>query len=593
MFNIYYCRGKMAYIDNEKINQIRTSANIVDIISDYISLTAKGRNFFGVCPFHDDHSPSMSVSPDKQIYTCFSCGATGNVFTFVQNFDHISFVEAVDKVAKKVGINLGISNVNTKPKELKIEFEILNYCQKYFTNNLNTEFGINARSYLNKRGITDDLIDKFGIGLTINEKSALTKLLINKKFDLNVLLDIGLSANEKDPLDTFHNRIMFPIWDAFGQIVGFSGRIYNDENTSKYVNSRASSIFKKGEILYNYHHAKEEIRKEKSIIVVEGFMDVIRLSSVGINNVVALMGTAMTNDQVNLLKQLRTKVILCFDNDEAGMNAAITNGEQLFIHKVDVSIIKLDEEKDPDEYIIKKGKDNFVRKIENAIYYLDYRLKDLKQKINVDNTEELAQGINEMIELINKVDDAILRDLMIKNISEEFKLDEDIISLKVKKPIAQNQNQSKEVVNKYKPLKKKNRFDKASEGLIFLLIDNVKYLKQFEKKLGYFPQANYGDLLNEIRFYYERNNDINLADFMSHINDNQELNDIMKEIIIDIGDKNIENNFDEYIEIIKVQIYQKRIEKLKKELSLASDIDEKIAIAKKISEIKKGSVNNG
>lgn len=579
----------MTYIDNEQINLIRNSANIVDIINGYIVLTSKGRNFFGVCPFHDDHSPSMSVSPEKQIYTCFSCGATGNVFTFVQNFEHISFVEAVDKVATKVGINLGIKHKNDHPKENRVEFEILNYCQKYYVNNLNTEMGLNAIKYLNDRGITNELILRFGIGLSLNDQTSLSKLLKNKNFSLKTIIELGLSINDENPIDTFRNRIMFPIFDQYNQIVGYSGRIYNDEESAKYVNSKASTIFKKSEILYNYYYAKDEVRKDKYVIVVEGFMDVISLSSVGINNVVALMGTAMTKEHIELLKQLRVPVILCLDNDDAGVSATISNGEQLFNHKIETSVIKLDGAKDPDEYVRNKGKDPFLKKINNAIFYLDYRFNYLKSNTNPNNTDEIAHTVNAMIELIDKIDDLVLKELMIKKISDEYSISGEIISSKIKSQTSIIKSDRTVIIKK--PLLQKNKFEKSCEIIIYLIISNVKNLKYFEKKLGYFPHPSYGNLLNEIRNYYENNHDINLADFMTHINDKPDLAAMVSSIITLVGDEDHENNFDDYLKIVEAKIYQDRIDKLKTELNQTSDYDEKIGIMNKIAELKKGKMN--
>lgn len=574
----------MAYIDNEQINLVRNSVNIVDIISEYVVLTSKGRNFFGVCPFHDDHSPSMSVSSEKQIYTCFSCGATGNVFTFVQNYEHISFVEAVDKIAKKVGINLGIKPKNDYLKTNIIEYDILNYCQKYFVNNLNTEKGIEALKYLNNRGISNELIIKFGIGLSLSDQDALSNLLTNKNFPQKSIIELGISTNDQKPVDTFRNRIMFPIHNHYNQIVGYSGRIYNNEESAKYVNSKASLIFKKSEILYNYHNAKDEVRKEKYIIVVEGFMDVIRLASVGINSVVALMGTAMTKEHIDLLKQLRVPVILCLDNDDAGINATINNGEQLFNQKIDISVIKIEGAKDPDEYILSRGKDAFIKKIDSAVSYLDYRFNYLKSKTNPNNTEEIAEAVNEMIELLNKIDDLVLKELMIKKISDEYSLSNDIISSKIKKVEINDQVGSK--IQKQN-ITAKNKFEKSCEIIIYLIMNNVKNLKYFERKLGYFPHPEYSKLLNEIRYYYEKNHDINLADFMSHINDKSDLAKIVSDIVAFVGDEDHEKNIDDYIKIVEAKIYQDRISKLKSELNNISDYEEKIEIMKKIADLKK------
>ena len=230
----------MAIITNEEINNIRSKANIVDIIGGYLPLTQRGRNYLCVCPFHDDHSPSMSVSEEKQIYKCFSCGNTGNVFTFVENYEDVSFLEAVMIVAEKCGIDIDKSKIkNNKVQINKDEYQIMNLAEKFYQNNLKTEFGTTAMDYLNKRGINEEIIKEFGIGLSLDSNDTLYNLLLKKKYDANKLLDVGLISQNGDRYyDMFTRRITFPLWDKDGNIVGFSARIYRGEkDTSKYVNS--------------------------------------------------------------------------------------------------------------------------------------------------------------------------------------------------------------------------------------------------------------------------------------------------------------------------------------------------------------------
>ena len=231
----------MEVISNEQINNIRSSVDIVDVISSYISLTSKGKNYFGVCPFHDDHSPSMSVSQEKQIYTCFSCGATGNVFTFVSEYENINFIEAVKLLGNKIGYNLGNSKLSTKKEDASIE--IYDLACKFYQNNLNTALGKNAQNYLKERKIDKETIKKFKIGLSIS-KTSLTDYLLNKKITLNDLVSLGIS--NENGTDLFVNRIIFPLYDLQGNVVAFSGRIYNIKDPSKYINTKETKIFKKG-----------------------------------------------------------------------------------------------------------------------------------------------------------------------------------------------------------------------------------------------------------------------------------------------------------------------------------------------------------
>jgi len=285
-------------VNNDLANTIRSKVDIVDIIGERIPLIAKGKNFFCVCPFHDDSNPSMSVSREKQIYTCFSCHATGNVFTFLMNYEHIDFREALKYLGDKVGIATNGIKLTKKPTKYDKLYEAYTFALKYYQNNLNSSVGKTAKKYLLARKIDESLVKEFEIGLSLEKRDDLTKLLESKSYDLVTLNKIGLSSDNND---IYNDRIMFPLYDVSGKVVGFSGRIYKDNNQNKYLNTKETVIFKKGELLYHYHIAKEECRIKKSVIIMEGFMDVIRASSIGIKNTVALMGTALTKEQINFI----------------------------------------------------------------------------------------------------------------------------------------------------------------------------------------------------------------------------------------------------------------------------------------------------
>ena len=342
---------------NDLANTIRSKIDIVDIIGERIPLTARGKNYFCVCPFHDDSNPSMSVSREKQIYTCFSCHATGNVFTFLMNYEHIDFKETLKYLGEKVGIDTGNIHIAKKSNKYDKLYEAYKLSLKYFQNNLNSNIGKIAKKYLLDRKIDDKLIKEFEIGLSLDKRDDLTKLLTSKEYDLVTLNRIGLAT---DNYDIYNDRIMFPLYDVSGRVVGFSGRIYKDSGKNKYLNTKETEIFKKGEILYHYHIAREECRIRKSVIVMEGFMDVIRASSIDIRNTVALMGTALTKEQVNLLKRLSNNIILCLDGDDPGQHATLNIGNMLFDMGVEVKVVVLPNPDDPDSFILKNGKDRRI-----------------------------------------------------------------------------------------------------------------------------------------------------------------------------------------------------------------------------------------
>ena len=339
----------MPMLTTKEINEIRNSVDIVKIIGEFIPLTKKGRNFFGLCPFHDDHNPSMSVSTEKQIYKCFSCGASGNVINFIMDYEHKSFSEAIIYLADKAGIKI-TKDIYQPKKQEKHEplYQIYDIATKYYQNNINTSSGSKAKEYLKKRKIDDEIIKEFQIGLSLNKIDDLTKLLLKKGFTEKELVNGGIT-NKTDSgfQDVFINRIIFPLWDVTGRVIGYSGRIYTDSDMAKYINTKETDIFRKGMLLYNYHRAKDSTRKEKFVILMEGFMDVIRCYSVGIQNVIAIMGTSITNDQINLIRKLSPNVYLCFDNDDAGQAATLAIGNELEKVGIEPKIIKLSNDLDP------------------------------------------------------------------------------------------------------------------------------------------------------------------------------------------------------------------------------------------------------
>lgn len=572
----------MANLSNEELNRIRTSVNIVDVIGSNINLLKKGKNYFGICPFHDDHTPSMSVSEERQIYTCFVCGATGNVFSFLRDYENISFMEAVNKVANMSGIKID-DRINIVKRYDK-EYKIYDLALKFYKNNLKSENGKKAKIYLHNRGITDDIINEFDIGVSFNDNN-LSKLLISKNYSEKMLVDIGISNVKDDVFDIFRNRIMFPIHDPNGNPVAFSARIYNNEVESKYINTKETYIFKKGEILFNYHRARIDAKKKKSLILCEGQMDAIRIFSSGVKNVVATMGTALTKEHIKLIKKLNCKVILNMDSDKAGINAAKINGDLLKQNDIDVYVVTLSGAKDPDEYILKYGIESYKNVIEHAIKLFDFKINTFKQDKNLNNIDELNNYVNSVIDELNKTDDDILKNITINKLSEDYKLDKDLLLSKLIK----KEEPIKEIkIEKVKKIQKQNI--KAVEEILYYMMNNVKYAKIFTKELNYIPDKLYFDIEKDIQAYIILNNTINLADFISY-----EVNNGKEKIInsiVSAHNNDIEMNeeeFKNYIKIVDKWIKESKINALKIELKKVSDINRKKEIMDMITKIKRGS----
>ena len=401
------------------INEVRRKNDIVDIIGERIPLEKRGKNYFGVCPFHDDTNPSMSVSKEKQIYTCFSCHATGNVFTFLMNYEHKEFNQVLNDLASRVGITLNGFKVKKQSTKYDEWYKIYDLANKYYQNNLLSKEGEGSRNYLRNRSIDDETVKEFEIGYSLKTRDDLTKLLTAKGHSVDLLNKIGISNEDHD---IYNSRLMFPLHDLNGKVIGFSGRIITSGKQNKYLNTKETELFKKGKLLYHYHIAKEEARVKKSIIIMEGFMDIIRASTVGIKNTVATMGTALTRDHIKEIKRLSNNIILCFDGDEAGVKATLASGELFKKEGIEVKVITLPGEDDPDTYILKYGKDAFLALVSSAIYYSDFKIKTLSHNRNFASSEEKANYIHEVLKEASKIDDTIRTEIILKDLAKKFEI---------------------------------------------------------------------------------------------------------------------------------------------------------------------------
>lgn len=571
----------MANISYEEILSIQRKANIVDIIRDYVPLTQRGKNYFGICPFHDDHNPSMSVSPEKGVYKCFVCGNAGNVFNFVMEYEKVSFYEAVKIVADKIGVSIDISTSkkeNTKKSPL---YDIYNIAYKFYQNNLNTVYGKDAKKYLLNRKIDEDVIKNFNIGLSLSD-SELCNALKAKGFKDDDIVSSGVAVqNGNNIYDIYKNRIMFPLYDLEGNVVGFSGRIYNQKSESKYINTKETEIFKKGELLYNYHIAKKEARKEKNIIVVEGFMDVIRLSTIGIVNVVATMGTAVTKYQLNLIQKLAPNITLMFDGDKAGEKATNAFIELANGNDSNIKVVRLEDNLDPDEYILTKGKDKMIYNLSHAQSVYDYKLSSYKENIDFNDSKEVSNYINVMIKEFEKIDDDIVREIEIKKLSESTNVSYDLIKSKLK------DSEKKVIITHKQKNIKINKYEKASKYILYRMINDNNMILYYFNNLSYLPNDIERKLASEIVLFYKKFNSFNLSDFIIYLEDKKELINL----VVDISDlkyteDELNDNIDNYFDVIKESLYNNQIVKLTSELKNESNSVKRMEIAQKIVDLK-------
>ena len=569
------------------INEVRRKNDIVDVIGEKIPLEKRGKNYFGVCPFHDDTNPSMSVSREKQIYTCFSCHATGNVFTFLMNYEHKEFNQVLSDLANRVGITL--SGFKTKKISTKYDewYKIYDLANKYYQNNLLSKEGEGAREYLKNRSIDDETVKEFEIGYSLKARDDLTKLLTMKGHSIDLLNKIGLCSEDHD---IYNSRLMFPLHDLNGKVIGFSGRIITSGKQNKYLNTKETELFKKGKLLYHYHITKEEARVKKSVIIMEGFMDIIRASTVGIKNTVATMGTALTKDHIKEIKRLSNNIILCFDGDEAGVKATLASGELFKSEGIEVKVITLPGEDDPDTYILKNGRDAFQGLIDNAIYYSDFKIKNLSRNRNFASSEEKANYIHEVLEEASKINDTIRTEIILKDLAKKFEIGYNTLE-KSFQELVNNKEIKKEVITtprKVQP-KKKDKYQKASLNIIYYMLNKQDIIDKVESEHLVFPTEALRALESEIVYFYHKYGFINEADFYTYLAPKGELLNLLNEVLeMDLKATLTNEELNDYFKVIREYNYKKTISNLEEKIKNEIDPLMQVKYAEEIRKLRIG-----
>lgn len=419
----------MIRYSDELIDEIRNSNDIVDIISQYVVLKRSGRNFFGLCPFHKEKSPSFSVSPDKQIFHCFGCGVGGNVIHFVSKIENLDFKQTIEALAERSGITLPTlenSQDSQKIKQKELVYKINKITAEFFHENLYKPTAKVAQEYVKKRKLDNNTLKTFSIGFSTNYDE-LYKKLKQEGFQEEEMLASSLigKSSKSQYYDKFRNRLMFPIKDVQDRVIAFGGRVL-DDSKPKYINSPENIVYSKGRNLFGLNIAKKS-GKDK-IIIVEGYMDAISLYQRGINNVVASLGTALTEQQGRLLRKYASQVIIGYDSDGAGQAATIRGMEILQNLGCDIRVLQLDgDAKDPDEYIIKYGSGRFEKCVENSISLVEFKVKTLKNSIKIQTASDKIRFLNEIVKILSKVDNHIEREIYIDKISKEYEISKEAI----------------------------------------------------------------------------------------------------------------------------------------------------------------------
>ncbi|MCI8655677.1 MAG: DNA primase [Clostridia bacterium] len=444
----------MVRYSDEIIENIRQSSDIVNIISQYVALKRKGRNYFGICPFHNEKSPSFAVSPDRQIFHCFGCNAGGNVYSFLMKIEGIGFKEAVEQLAERANIQLPRleNTVDSEKEELKEKvLKINEYAAEYYHQNLYKPGSKIAQEYIKQRKLNNDALKNYRLGYS-GKFDELYQELKRQNFKEKEILESGLvRKNDKGTYyDFYRERLIIPICDVRGRVIAFGGRILiKDDKQPKYINSPENIVYSKGRHLFGLNVAKKgDIKK---LLIVEGYMDVISLHQRGVTNVVGALGTALTEQQGWLLRRSSEQIILGFDSDSAGQNAIERSIGILQNMGCDMRVLQMEGAKDPDEYILKYGTAKFQKLIDDAISLVEYKVKILKNKLNLENTVDRIKFLNEIAKILSKVDNSIEREVYISKIAKDYNISQEAIYAEVNKIIYANTKGEKNL-NKTKPV---------------------------------------------------------------------------------------------------------------------------------------------
>ncbi len=454
--NVVYRKvKKMVRYSDELLDEIKSRNDIYDVVSQYVALKRKGRNYFGVCPFHNEKSPSLSVSPDKQIFHCFGCGVGGNVLHFISKIENISFVESVQLLAERAGIELPKLSGGEDEKTLELKkkvYDVNKAAAVFYHENLYKPTSKEAQNYIKKRKLGNNTLKSFLIGYAGTNNELLAYLKAKGFKEEEMLASCLIGKSQKGNLyDKFRDRIMFPIQDTRNRVIAFGGRVLISEQerkkaeqesgrpNPKYINSPENIVYSKGRNLFGLNVARRgQTGMLKRILIVEGYMDAISLYQRGITNVVASLGTALTDNQARLLRKSSEQVILGYDADGAGQAAIIRAMDILKSMDVDIRVLQLNDKecKDPDEYILKNGPERFKKCMDDALSVVEYKIKVLKQNLDLENINDKIKFLNEIAEVLSKVENTMERELYIDKISKTYNISKEAIYGEVNKRAA-------------------------------------------------------------------------------------------------------------------------------------------------------------
>ena len=588
----------MIRYSDEVIEEVRQNNDIVDIISQYVHLTRKGRNYFGLCPFHNEKSPSFSVSPDRQIFHCFGCGVGGNVYTFLMKIEGITFREALEQLAERANIQLPTleNNADTAREELKAKvYKVNEFTAEFYHQNLYKPVAKIAQEYVKKRRMNTETLEAYKIGYS-GKFDELYKALKSQGFGEKEILESGL-VNKNDNgtyIDRYRNRLMFPICDARGKVIAFGGRVL-DDSKPKYINSPENIVYSKGRHLFGLNVAKKD--SAKKILIVEGYMDVISLHQRGITNVVGALGTALTEQQGWLLRRTTEQVILGFDADGAGQTAIARSMEILQKMGCDMRVLQIEGAKDPDEFIVKFGEGRFKLAIDNAISLVEFKVKNLKKELNLENTGDKIKFLNEIAKILSKVENTMEREIYIEKIAKGYNISKEAIYAEVNKLIYSGvkedkklQNQNREIRHITREQKDKDVIDETlkrrENTIIALLLDaNTNIFKKIKEHI---KPEDFKDEINRkiAKQLYEEleKSDANINKLIDTF-DEETKSHITMVMATDYEIENVNKAVDDILSKYEKEKLDNKKQDILKQLESEQDNDKKKQLGKELSNI--------
>jgi DNA primase len=511
----------MARISTEVIDRVRDAANIVDVIAQYLDLRKRGQNFVGICPFHNDTRPSLYVSPVKEIYKCFACGAGGNVFTFLTEYDKISFVDAVKQLGDKYGIEVRLSETTEEKDYYTKLYEIHDYAANLFHKRLLSDEGKNVIKYLTERGLKIDTIKKFKLGLSSSGWEDLLNKVKAQNYTKDIIEKSGLfTKSEKGIFDRFRDRIMFPISNHAGKVIAFGGRALDKDEPAKYLNSPETPLYHKSDVLYGLHLSRQAIREKGAVFLVEGYMDFIQLYQGGIENVVAASGTAFTERHVQQVKKFTNRVFLTYDGDQAGTDAAIRAGYLLYQGSVEPLIVQVPSGIDPDDWIMENGAEVLQQGAESAISLIDFQISS--KNVGSLSSAEQSQFVNDILFTIASIGDSIIRNSILKNISQRLQIDEIELLQRLKREQTRQRARKQENFTDEQPLEFSSLIQKAQIILVKLLASDDLQIRQVVRDsidINLFSEAVLKKLAEILMPLYE---DIKFSSIVDQFDNKQE-----------------------------------------------------------------------